>query len=318
MLWLVDRGSWASMNVVLRDQPSPLLNVVSWTQMFHGHWWMKCHPVTSPMVFTECCDLKTDVPWASMNDVLPTSTALESWPLITLTTLHHLWTSGQGVSAVREAIFSVLVKVVSVISDQEWRSSHKVHAEVAIWSMKIHHTPSTWHLTPCTDHQISLDHGTCTDHQISLDHGTMVKWWCMHGQWSIISLSNIKWSVWSLVYWPCTFATGLKLQSTDHFNDELTIDIVLLTTESLIIVHFIRCQLAKCSQWSVKCSQWSVCSLQWSYSQMPKCINVPMIKWQVVNSFSRSVDLMTTLIFDTEALSMTVGHSAHGHTDHCH
>jgi hypothetical protein len=26
---------------------------------------------TSPMAFTECCELKTDVPWASMNEVIP-------------------------------------------------------------------------------------------------------------------------------------------------------------------------------------------------------------------------------------------------------
>jgi hypothetical protein len=49
----------------------PLLNVVTWRQMFHGHRWMKCYPGTSPMSITECCDLGTGVPWASMNEVLP-------------------------------------------------------------------------------------------------------------------------------------------------------------------------------------------------------------------------------------------------------
>jgi hypothetical protein len=49
----------------------PLLNVVTWRQMFHGHWWMKCYPSTSPLAITECCDLETDVPWASMNEVVP-------------------------------------------------------------------------------------------------------------------------------------------------------------------------------------------------------------------------------------------------------
>jgi hypothetical protein len=39
--------------------------------MFHGHRWMKCYPGTSPIAITECCDLVTDVPWASMNEVLP-------------------------------------------------------------------------------------------------------------------------------------------------------------------------------------------------------------------------------------------------------
>jgi hypothetical protein len=49
----------------------PLLNVVTWIQMLHGHRWMKCCPGTSSMVITECCDWETDVPWASMNEVLP-------------------------------------------------------------------------------------------------------------------------------------------------------------------------------------------------------------------------------------------------------
>jgi hypothetical protein len=49
----------------------PLLNVATWRQMFHGHRWMKCYPGTSPMAVTECCDMETYVPWASMNEVLP-------------------------------------------------------------------------------------------------------------------------------------------------------------------------------------------------------------------------------------------------------
>jgi hypothetical protein len=75
MLWLEDRCSmgideWsASQGIALW----PLLNVVTWGQMFHGHRWMKCYPGASPMAITECCDLKTDVPWASMNEVLPCS-----------------------------------------------------------------------------------------------------------------------------------------------------------------------------------------------------------------------------------------------------
>jgi hypothetical protein len=44
----------------------PLLNVVSWRQMFHGHQWMKYYPSTSHTAITECCDLETDVPLASM------------------------------------------------------------------------------------------------------------------------------------------------------------------------------------------------------------------------------------------------------------
>jgi hypothetical protein len=42
----------------------PLLNVVTWLQMFHGHRWMKYYPGTSPMAITECCDLEWEVPWA--------------------------------------------------------------------------------------------------------------------------------------------------------------------------------------------------------------------------------------------------------------
>jgi hypothetical protein len=49
----------------------PLLNVVTGRQMFHGHRWTKCYPGTSPIAITECCDWETDVPWASMNEVLP-------------------------------------------------------------------------------------------------------------------------------------------------------------------------------------------------------------------------------------------------------
>jgi hypothetical protein len=38
-------------------------------RMFHGHRWMKCYPGTSHMAITESCELKTDVPSASMDEV---------------------------------------------------------------------------------------------------------------------------------------------------------------------------------------------------------------------------------------------------------
>jgi hypothetical protein len=60
----------------------PLLNVVTRRQMFHGHRWMKCYPGTSPMAITECCDLETDVPWASMNEVLPRDQNYVPWALM--------------------------------------------------------------------------------------------------------------------------------------------------------------------------------------------------------------------------------------------
>jgi hypothetical protein len=69
MLWLEDRCSigideWSTTPALV---PWPFLNVVTWSQMFHGHRWMKCYPGTSPMVITECFDLETaDVPWASI------------------------------------------------------------------------------------------------------------------------------------------------------------------------------------------------------------------------------------------------------------
>jgi hypothetical protein len=30
-----------------------------------------CEDTSSPMAITECCDLETDVPWTSINEVLP-------------------------------------------------------------------------------------------------------------------------------------------------------------------------------------------------------------------------------------------------------
>jgi hypothetical protein len=48
----------------------PLWNAVTSIQMSHGHRWMKCSRGTSPTAITECCDWETDVPWASMNEVL--------------------------------------------------------------------------------------------------------------------------------------------------------------------------------------------------------------------------------------------------------
>jgi hypothetical protein len=81
MLWLGDRCSmgideWSTTQALVLW---PLLNVVTWIQMFHGHRWMKCYPGTvvtwrrmfhghwwmkydpsiSPtwMVITECCNL---------------------------------------------------------------------------------------------------------------------------------------------------------------------------------------------------------------------------------------------------------------------
>jgi hypothetical protein len=73
MLWLGDRCSMGIDEWSATQGPVlwPLLNVVTWIQVFHGHRWMKCYPGTSPMAITECCNWETDVPWASMNEVLP-------------------------------------------------------------------------------------------------------------------------------------------------------------------------------------------------------------------------------------------------------
>jgi hypothetical protein len=73
MLWLKDSCSmdideWSTTPALVLW---PLLNVVTWRQMFHGHRWIKCYQGTSSMAITEWCDLKTDVPRASMNEVLP-------------------------------------------------------------------------------------------------------------------------------------------------------------------------------------------------------------------------------------------------------
>jgi hypothetical protein len=53
----------------------PLLNVVTGRLMFHGHRWMKCYPVTSPMTTTECCDWKTDIISSSAH----LSTSIDEW-----------------------------------------------------------------------------------------------------------------------------------------------------------------------------------------------------------------------------------------------
>jgi hypothetical protein len=76
LYWMMWLGNRSSMGI---DEWSAtkgrvlwlLLNIVTWIQIFHGHRWMKCDPGTSPLVITECCDLETDVSWASMNEVLP-------------------------------------------------------------------------------------------------------------------------------------------------------------------------------------------------------------------------------------------------------
>jgi hypothetical protein len=105
LYWMMWLGNRSSMGI---DEWSAtkgrvlwlLLNIVTWIQIFHGHRWMKSYPSTSPMAITElgdldtdvfhghrwmkcyrgtspimaiteCCDWETDVPWVSMNEVLP-------------------------------------------------------------------------------------------------------------------------------------------------------------------------------------------------------------------------------------------------------
>jgi hypothetical protein len=85
-LWTLISLVWLSTDWVCRVSPcepnnwTPPLEVIMMLcgdklynrrQMFHGHRWMKYYSSTSPLAITECCELKTDIPWASMNEVLP-------------------------------------------------------------------------------------------------------------------------------------------------------------------------------------------------------------------------------------------------------
>jgi hypothetical protein len=67
MMWLEDNCSMAINEWSATQGPVD----VTWRQLFHDYQWMKCYPGTSQMAITEWCDLKTIVPWLSMNEVLP-------------------------------------------------------------------------------------------------------------------------------------------------------------------------------------------------------------------------------------------------------
>jgi hypothetical protein len=73
MMWLEDSCSMAINEWSASQGPGlwPLLNDVTWWQLFYGYQWMKCYPGMSYMGIAERCDLGTDVPWLSMNEVLP-------------------------------------------------------------------------------------------------------------------------------------------------------------------------------------------------------------------------------------------------------